>query len=548
MLFVVLALGIFLLGVMAFAVDMGWLWFHRQSAQTVADAACTAGAMDMLTIATGSNTTANAGFTPGTAFSCSGSPNFSSNALPNAAPCKYAAQNGYTTSKLVAGQAGADLGFSFPPSVPGLPACKTGKGAPAVCNASSFTGNPFLQVNVDDRAQTFFAGLLSGSGTVDVGAQATCAVVFSNAPIPLLVLNPTLQGSLLLNGTGSRNKITIAGGPQRSIQVDSSDPNAITAKGGPTVDLSQGGPNNTGSDVGVTGGPGSAPFTFLGGSTGNYLDPRPAISDPFALLPVPSKLAAGTKTTGVTTNGCPAGTSGGCDEYTAGYYAGIQVKNGTAIFDPGLYYLDGNLDLQSNSCVRPSTLVGDGSGGTVFYFNTGTVSVVANSGSNCATSISTTTGTGTGQLQFGVKCTSASQAPASLPATITGNLLLGACTGSYGDPLLTDDPIGEQHGILFFQNRSTSAAAPSWGGNGSAAAVGSMYFHYCNSPDGAGLGSNCPSSAFTDLLTLQGTPGSTSYVVGDIVADQLTVSGNASVVMELNPNALFYVLKASLIQ
>ena len=72
---------------------------------------------------------------------------------------------------------------------------------------------------------------------------------------------------------------------------------------------------------------------------------------------------------------------------------------------------------------------------------------------------------------------------------------MGPCTGPYGDPLLTDDPIGEQHGILFFGNRSKIAAAtPAWGGGGSAAALGSMYFHYCNSPDGAGLGSNCPTS------------------------------------------------------
>src|SRR2546430_17513627 len=40
---VVLAMGIFLLGAMGFAVDMANLWFHRQSAQIAADAACTAG-------------------------------------------------------------------------------------------------------------------------------------------------------------------------------------------------------------------------------------------------------------------------------------------------------------------------------------------------------------------------------------------------------------------------------------------------------------------------------------------------------------------------
>ena len=47
-LLIVLALGLFLLGAVAFAVDMGNLWWHRQQAQRAADAACLAGAMDAL--------------------------------------------------------------------------------------------------------------------------------------------------------------------------------------------------------------------------------------------------------------------------------------------------------------------------------------------------------------------------------------------------------------------------------------------------------------------------------------------------------------------
>jgi hypothetical protein len=151
-------------------------------------------------------------------------------------------------------------------------------------------------------------------------------------------------------------------------------------------------------------------------------------------------------------------------------------------------------------------------------------------------------------LQFGVKCTTRSQIPINLPATITGNLLMAPCTGPYGDPLLTYDPIGEQHGILFFGNRSTAAVSPSFGGGGVAAALGSLYFHYCNSANGAGLGSSCPSTAYTDQLTLQGGSGSTSYIVGNIVTDQLGLGGTPQIVMDLNPNALYYVLKASLLQ
>src|SRR5258708_14876554 len=65
MLFVLLGLGLFLIGAMAFAVDMSNLWFNRQAAQTPADAACTAGAMDMLVDYT-NGTTSHGGFSIGT--------------------------------------------------------------------------------------------------------------------------------------------------------------------------------------------------------------------------------------------------------------------------------------------------------------------------------------------------------------------------------------------------------------------------------------------------------------------------------------------------
>ena len=51
--FVVLALALFLMAFVGFAVDMTNLWFHRQTAQGAADAACQAGIMDVLGIAEG---------------------------------------------------------------------------------------------------------------------------------------------------------------------------------------------------------------------------------------------------------------------------------------------------------------------------------------------------------------------------------------------------------------------------------------------------------------------------------------------------------------
>src|SRR6185437_7985532 len=93
---------------------------------------------------------------------------------------------------------------------------------------------------------------------------------------------------------------------------------------------------------------------------------------------------------------------------------GIDVKNGVAVFDPGLYWLETNtsncsstkqyaLCLEANSYVRPSFYTGgyvgvtapswfsynDGThvdGGTVFYFHgIGSVVVDSNSGSGGGT-------------------------------------------------------------------------------------------------------------------------------------------------------------------
>src|SRR5262252_1184356 len=78
---VLLVLAIFLMAVSAFGVDFANFWFHRQAAQGAADAACTAGAMDMLVNANTGSTLG--GFTAGTDFDCA--------SKPGAAPCKYAA-------------------------------------------------------------------------------------------------------------------------------------------------------------------------------------------------------------------------------------------------------------------------------------------------------------------------------------------------------------------------------------------------------------------------------------------------------------------------
>jgi len=63
-----------------------------------------------------------------------------------------------------------------------------------------------------------------------------------------------------------------------------------------------------------------------------------------------------------------------------------------------------------------------------------------------------------------------------------------------------------------------------------------MYFHYCNSADGAGLGTNCNNTnGFTDQFSLGGGSASTTFVIGDIVVDKLHMNGTPNIEMDLNP-------------
>ena len=524
----VLLLGTFLLGVLGFAVDFANLWFHQQRAQAAADAACQAGAMDLLAISQNTETTTSAGFTPGTSFDCA--------SASTASPCQYAALNNYASPGLTTGAESNDVAVSFPGSVSGVT-------APPQSLAGKF---PFLRVDVTDRVKVFLSGLLTGAKTQDVVRTAKCGLVLAQAPIPIVVLHPSLPSSLSVQGTPN---IIISGGPDQSIQVNSLSTTAVSVGGNATIDLRLGGPNFSGSSLGVQGGPYSAPGGFLSGSPlAQYWNaPSPPISDPFAQLTAPSSTGltpqSGPISTTVayhSTSGCPD--TGGCDEFAPGYYANVlEVKGSrTAIFDPGLYYLAGGLQLDSNSVVRPSTLTGNNDG-TMFYLSgASSVSVAANSGARTSGVDAFVTSR--------VACPSGSavtikDSSGNTVSSINGNILLGVCTGTYGDPL------GLYRGMLFFQDRSSilsKKSQPSWSGGGQFILAGNMYFHMCNS---SGTGGPCDSaSAYSDVFTLQGNSGSGTYVLGDIVTDQLALGGTSGILMQLNPYAAYSVLRVALLQ
>ena len=605
-LFFVLVLGIFLLGSLCLAFDLSNMWFHRQAAQAAADAACTAGAMDLLVDAQG-GATGHQGFTPGVNYTCTTSSTDS--------VCSYAKKNGYSSTSAFPGDL---VSVSFPATVAGV-----------TTPPASMAATPFIRVDILDHVQTFFVGLLSGGSTSDVASHATCGVEQAASPIPIVVLDPQSpqstppQSALNIQGNGT---IAIVGGPTKSIQVNSSANAGSCGQsncsinlpwGSAKIDLSLAGPDGTGSDMGLWGGPptGSSqiPNGFLPGSTGHWVAPAAPIPDPFAQVcapgqtgcptingnnppPVPTGLpylptdltCCGGSTNSISRSnsactatdiqngncfvsygfhGCPdqgATTpptkNNGCVLYTRGAYpTGITVGPGgsaTAIFDPGLYYVTGGLTLNSGSTVRPGTGTGgsdDGTAGVTFYFagsgtTAGTVTVDSNSGKKTTGIDQFNTLSGTGSYVNGIKCESNSAVPGNLPASLDGNVLLGACNGYYGDPTGGSDPtLHKQRGFLFFQDRSGTSVDPNWGGGGQFLLAGTMYFHSCNS-SGTGVGCGTPPTYYNDIFKLQGNSGSGTYVLGSIVSDNLTLGGTSGITMDLNPTKYFSILKATLLQ
>src|SRR2546429_7255275 len=81
--------------------------------------------------------------------------------------------------------------------------------------------------------------------------------------------------------------LPIFGGPQRSVQVDSSSATAVSVG---TVDLHQAGPTNNGSDFAVFGGPAAKPTGVNVGTAGHWIPGANPFGDPFAAVAAPTKI------------------------------------------------------------------------------------------------------------------------------------------------------------------------------------------------------------------------------------------------------------------
>jgi hypothetical protein len=335
----IIILGLFGLGMFGFAADLTNIWFHREAARAAADAACQAGAMDTLS-GQASGTTAGSGFTQGTASNCASS--------SSATMCSYAAANGFNGTGLVAGAASNSVSWTFPGSVSGV---------------TNTTGNSYMVVSIAENVRTYFMSMVHASAYTTLTTSCTCGVVQVKAAAPMVVLHPTMSGAFYYSGGGA---LYIVGGPQRGLQVNSTSTTAIQWLASGIINQSAGGPNNTGSDVAIVGGPSTIPTNgsssgFNGGTTGAWKSNVIPVEDPYGSVAVPASVKLTTPVGGTAgvwvgygVDGCPDTSSpayvgqdaqghnlpANCHEFSPGYYpSGLTLPNNysTIIFKPGIY-------------------------------------------------------------------------------------------------------------------------------------------------------------------------------------------------------------------
>jgi hypothetical protein len=555
-------LATFLLGAVGLAVDLSNLWFHRQAAQTAADSSCLAGAMDMLYLNNG-KLTSSPGLTVGTAGDC--------NTSSSTAMCQYAGFNGYVETTSAAGwgsgtPAGAvAVNWTFPAAVTGV---TTSPGA----------SNPFLKVVVQENVRTWFMGLL-GVSKMTAAAASTCGLPAGPAAPPLVILNPTIGSALTISGGAH---IVITGGPTASIAVDSSAngsptsnnaSNALYCSGGNgyPIDTSAAGPTGQGGKLDIVGGPATnvvcgAQTTLNDPTNTLWKSSAPAVSDTYASVFVPTRpsgkvaeavtpvatVAQGyTPTSDPTygyiygtwvasgTDSCPNTAAqqhyitysstypyhsgniyGNCLEFSPGYYpTGINTTslagyaNDVVIFMPGVYYLNGNLTVGSATTIRNAWIGSQPSTqGVMFYFLTGGPQF--SGGSGAASSYINSV------PSYYFNCLSTST-PSGMPASLTGNVLASQCaaSGTYvGSPSSDSCSTNGLRGLLFFTDHSDTYNATLMGAGATLNFTGALYFH---------------NSSYADVVGFDGAGTSTTYALGNMVVDQLNLSGSGTIHMGL---------------
>jgi Putative Flp pilus-assembly TadE/G-like len=528
----VVILGLFAMGVLGFGVDLSNVWFHKQAARAAADAACQAGAIDILAGASSSGP--QKGFTTGTASNCV--------STTAATMCSYAAANGYSGAGLTAGVDSNAVSWTFPSSLSGVTA------NPA---------NTYMTVTVAENVRTYFMSLLTGSAVQPLNVTCSCGVMQVKAAAPMTVLHPTMSASFYYTGGGA---LYIVGGPQRGLQVNSSSSTAVSWQASAIMDLSKGGPNKTGSDVAIVGGPALMPTNgtsnaYAGGTTGAWKAGVLPVSDPFGTVGVPNSVKLVSPSGGTAgvwvghgTDNCPDNASpawvgqdaqgnrlpANCVEFSPGYYpSGLTLPNNysTVIFKPGIYYLNGSLVAGGSQILRMAKPLGyQQTDGLMFYFFTGSLNFSGCTG--C--SESSVDDVNTDDLTCDG---SPPDSRLGMGSTIGGNVLWAQCAnnGTYwdsGGDTADSRGVPGARGLLVFQDHADTTQ-PAFTGSGQLSFSGALYFH---------------STGYADVLSLNGGTSSGTYILGQIVTDQVSLTGSGTIRLALNPQAVTNMAKVAILQ
>jgi hypothetical protein len=471
-----------LFGIVGLALDVGQMYVTKQLAQAAADAAAQSGVMDLYN---GTNTGTNL-FGPGV-YPCP--------TTGGVAPCKYAQMNGFNTASDT-----VTLNFNG--------SCTTPSGA----TLSSDTVN-VICVTVSRVVNTTFMRVL-GTNSSTVTARATAGILSTSTAVPIAILHPTLQELSISNNS----TITIKGGIQRSVQVNSS---ADPAFSDGTIDLSLAGPNGTGGDFAVVGGPTTSPGGISLGSTGHYVSHASAIQDPLGKVNAPAFPVVVGSSVAITAgqNGCPAIPPQTCMLYSPGLYSsGIDILKQVAVFRPGIYYITGGgftgdsngsvvmatncTDGPTNTCTGQLSKNGTNTGWTgnmlVYFSGGGTVKFKSNFGSDCN--------------NVDVTCA-----------------MVGA-------------PIGSTYqGILFFQDRTAAAGTfVDFSGGGAISISGTIYATNT-------LATMLTTPSHFQTVNFGGGSGSTTTLIGEIITDALSMGGNTSITMTLSSTPINNVRQVALL-
>ncbi|GEM_PF-1293567 len=343
-------------GIMGLVVDLGYMHFVKEEAQTAAEVAAKAALLNLHATVGGALTSCSSTVVcQSTITSCPSNITTPQNSIE--VGCMYAANHGF--------QPGGNQSVTY--QTGGSALTGTSATPPTVSGISNVSY--WVTYRVTQTVPQLFSAVL-GFPSGMVAARSTAVMVGANDCI--YALNPSASGAVSVSGTAELQSSC-------GLYVNSSSTTAMTCNGhgssyaydAPEYDI-----------VGSYGCSASA----ISGTPNTGVS---HISDPLASLPVP---ATGPYTCQYTNY------SAGTDVYPGTYCGGITVKNTTAKFHSGKYIIvGGGLSIQANGVVQMVD-------GGIFIYNTydashpfGGVSMNSNSSANLT---AMTTGTYAGILYF----------------------------------------------------------------------------------------------------------------------------------------------------